>query len=158
MGEDNHPEVIGIIGNIEGIVVGDVDDAKKLGHFEKMGIVAQTTQSLENFNNTVDELKKHANELKVHNTICSETNSRQKHAIELAKEVNLMVVIGGHNSGNTRRLVDICSNIVETHHIEQASELKPEWFSGKSNVGVAAGASTPHRLINEVMERIKDEF
>ncbi|MBW2984296.1 4-hydroxy-3-methylbut-2-enyl diphosphate reductase [Candidatus Woesearchaeota archaeon] len=158
VGEKNHPEVIGITGNIKGIVVGDINDAKKLGHFEKLGVVAQTTQSNENFNSTVEELRKHADELKVHNTICSETDSRQRHAVELAREVDLMIVVGGYNSGNTRRLAGICSGIVETRHIEQASELKKEWFAGKKQVGLTAGASTPDLSMDKVIERIKNEF
>ncbi|MBW2980315.1 4-hydroxy-3-methylbut-2-enyl diphosphate reductase [Candidatus Woesearchaeota archaeon] len=156
VGEKNHPEVVGIIGNIDGIVVGNADDARKLGRFEKIGVVAQTTQSLENFNNVVDELKKHTDELKVHNTICSETDSRQKHAIELAKEVDLMIVIGGRNSGNTRRLAQLCSKLTETKHIESEDELKEGWFAGKGCVGITAGASTPDSTIKKIEDRIRE--
>ena len=81
----------------------------------------------------------------------------RKSAIERIASVGNQV-IGGRNSGNTRRLVNICSGIVETYHIEQASELKQEWFSGKENVGVTTGASTPYNLINGVVEKIKNEF
>ncbi len=158
VGEKKHPEVIGIVGNIDALVVGSPQDAKKIGTFEKIGVVAQTTQSLDNFNNVVAELRNHAKELKVQNTICSETSLRQEHAKELAGEVDVMVVIGGRNSGNTRRLFEICSAIVESYYIERASELDPNWFSGKKIAGVTAGASTPQELVDEVMERIRNEF
>ncbi|MFC1704770.1 4-hydroxy-3-methylbut-2-enyl diphosphate reductase [Nanoarchaeota archaeon] len=152
VGEKNHPEVMGIVGNINAIVVGDVDDAKKLAHFKRMGVVAQTTH--DKFDNVVDELRKHADELKVHNTVCSATEIRQKNAVELANEVELIIVIGGNNSANTRRLAKLCSESVQTKHIESADELKKEWFNDINKVGIVAGASTPDKAIKQVEDRI----
>jgi 4-hydroxy-3-methylbut-2-enyl diphosphate reductase len=158
VGEKNHPEVAGIIGNIEGHVINGPEDARKLSNYKKIGVVAQTTQSNENFNKTVEELKKHADEIKVHNTICFETNLRQKHAVELAKEVDLMIVVGGYNSANTQRLAKLCSEIVNTKHIETADDLDKTILDDVNAVGITAGASTPDKIIEDVIEIIKDDF
>jgi len=100
-------------------------------------------------------LKKRFEDLVVSDTICSATKSRQESAEKLAKEVEFMIVIGGYNSANTKRLADICKNYVETRHIEEADELQKEWFSGKEEIGVTAGASTPEKVIKEVIDKIK---
>jgi 4-hydroxy-3-methylbut-2-enyl diphosphate reductase len=95
-------------------------------------------------------------ELRVFNTICDATSVRQDEAKILARKVDCMVVIGGYNSANTRRLAEICMELQpRTHHVETADQLSVEWFSGIKSVGITAGASTPKWLIDEVVERIK---
>jgi len=121
----------------------------------KIGVVAQTTQSFENLEDVVRECLKRAVEIRVFHTICDATAVRQEAAKELAKQVDCMIVIGGFNSANTKRLAEVCTELQpRTYHIETAQQLDPEWFVAVERVGVTAGASTPKWLIDEVMERI----
>ena len=136
------------------MIVSSIEELKTLDLNKKIGIVSQTTQEVEKFNQIVDYVKDKAKETKVHNTICSATRLRQEAAAELAKKVNLVVVIGGYNSANTVKLKDICSRITDTKHIESADELKEEWFKDKENIGITAGASTPEWVIEEVVNKI----
>ncbi len=159
IGEANHPEIIGIADRVKNpIIIEDVSEVSGIGRFEKIGVVAQTTQSEENYKKIIHALKKHSKKLKVFNTICNATKKNQNAAKGLAKKVNLMIVVGGYNSGNTRRLAKLCSEIVETKHIEVADELKKKWFEKKEIIGITGGASTPDWIIREVIERIENEF
>ena len=159
IGEANHPEIIGIADRVKNpIIIEEVSEALKIGQFKKIGVVAQTTQSEENYKKIIHELKKHSKKLKTFNTICNATKNNQNAAKELAKNANLMIVVGGYNSGNTRRLAKLCAEIVETKHIEIADELKREWFENKEVIGVTGGASTPDWIIHEVIKRIENEF
>ena len=159
IGEANHPEIIGIADRVKNpIIIEDISEVSKIGIFEKIGVVAQTTQSEENYKKIIHELKKHSKKIKIFNTICSATKKNQDAAKELAKKSNLMIVVGGYNSGNTRRLAKLCSEIVETKHIEIADELKSEWFEKKEIIGVTGGASTPDWIIHDVIKRIEKEF
>tara|TARA_Y100000310_G_scaffold123899_1_gene122663 strand:+ start:9606 stop:10418 length:813 start_codon:yes stop_codon:yes gene_type:complete len=154
-GDKNHQEVKGTAGNLKDcLIVSSIEELKTLDLNKKIGIVSQTTQEVEKFNQIVDYVKDKAKETKVHNTICSATRLRQEAAAELAKKVNLVVVIGGYNSANTVKLKDICSRITDTKHIESADELKEEWFKDKENIGITAGASTPEWVIEEVVNKI----
>lgn len=156
IGEKNHPEVEGIVGHVRNaIVVENPEQAKTLPKMEKIGVVVQTTQTLKNFQDIVSLLKNKTDNLKIYNTICSATAERQEVAIELAKRSDLMIVIGGRNSGNTKQLKELCSNITETKHIESHQELKPEWFKDKKTVGITAGASTPIEIIKKVKKTIE---
>ena len=99
-----------------------------------------------------------ASELRVFNTICSATGKRQQSAEELAENVDVMVVVGGHNSGNTTRLVEICLSVnPRVHHVETADELDPSWFEGAESVGVTAGASTPDEQMQGVIRRHRSD-
>ena len=119
-------------------------------------VVSQTTANLESFNNIVEKLKEKINNLTVKNTICFATKERQLSAIDLAKEVDCMVVIGGKHSSNTQKLVTICSKVVPTFSIETKEELKKEMFENFKVAGVTAGASTPDWIIDEVIEYLKE--
>lgn len=91
------------------------------------------------------------------NTICAATSERQQAAATLANRCDCMVVVGGKNSGNTRRLAQICADVCErTHHIEEASELQATWFTDAHHIGITAGASTPQEHIERAVERIKE--
>ncbi len=159
IGEANHPEVIGIADRVRNpIIIEDVSEVSGIGQFEKIGVVAQTTQSVENYKKMIHELRKHSKKIKISNTICNATKKNQNAAKGLAKNVNLMIVVGGYNSGNTRRLAKLCSEIVETKHIEVAEELKKKWFEKKKIVGVTGGASTPDWIIHEVIKSIENGF
>jgi len=158
VGEADHPEVEGIMAWAQGhaIVVEEVADIPaKLGS-RKIGVVVQTTQTLSRLQAVVDALLPRASELKVHNTICSATGKRQRAAEDLAREVDVVVVVGGHNSGNTSRLAEISRAVnARVHQVETADELRPEWFEGACDVGVTAGASTPDAQMAGVVAAIE---
>jgi 4-hydroxy-3-methylbut-2-enyl diphosphate reductase len=121
----------------------------------KIGLVSQTTQSNDNVIAIARELASKARELRVYNTICNAMHEMQPSAVELSTRVDSMVVIGGRSSGNTRRLQELCSEQTDSHWIEDVSEMKEEWFTGKKHVGIAAGASTPDEDIAECVEWLK---
>ncbi len=152
VGEKDHPEILALP---EVKVVEKVSDVEKMRRRKKLGVLSQTTQTVENFNEVVSALVKKTSELRVFNTICEETARRQKSAYELANRCDLMLVAGGYNSANTQRLAEICKRSgTETHHIETADEIKPSWLKGKKKVGVTAGTSTPNWIIREVMRKL----
>jgi small subunit ribosomal protein S1 len=158
VGEADHPEVQGIVGYVDGsaIVINHNRVRKNLPHFAKLGVVAQTTLNIDAFRQAVARLVDHAEELKVCNTICHATARAQKATLTMAGKVDLMIVVGGHNSANTTRLAKLCRRRgTPTHHVETAGELRRSWFRGKKAVGITAGTSTPEWLIKEVVDRIK---
>lgn len=158
VGDADHPEVQGIVsyGGDKVFVVASGEDVKKLPKMKKVGIVAQTTQSFENLKNVVCECMMRGGEIRVYNTICDATAVRQEEAKKLAGNVDCMLVVGGFNSANTRRLVEVCTDLQpRTHHIETAAEIDPSWLEGAERVGVTAGASTPKWIIDEVMSKIE---
>jgi 4-hydroxy-3-methylbut-2-enyl diphosphate reductase len=156
LGDRGHPEVDAIAAGLSEVtVVGTEAEARELEKTNKMGVVAQTTQSVETLSKVVEVLLSKAQELRVYNTICETTFHRQAETLKLAGEVDVMVVVGGKNSANTARLYDICRGRVKrTHWVESASELKREWFENAVHAGVTGGASTPDWLIREVADRI----
>jgi len=158
VGEGDHPEVIGIMGFAGGDawIIEKAGDARELPVKQRVGVVAQTTQSLSNLREVVGVLLEKSDELKVFNTICHATTHRQEAALNIAKRVDLMIVIGGHNSANTSRLASLCiQSGVPTRHIETASELEASWLEGIAAVGVTAGASTPEWIIEDVVGRLE---
>jgi 4-hydroxy-3-methylbut-2-enyl diphosphate reductase len=159
VGDLYHPEVEAIQSYIKDRVevVGDVEMVQRLGPWEKLGIIAQTTQSFNLFKEIVTASLEKVKEVRVFNTVCRATMNRQKEAVEIAKQVECMIVIGGHNSGNTQRLAAICREIQpHTYHIETAQELNPRWLARREKIGLTAGASTPLWIIKEVEGRIRD--
>jgi 4-hydroxy-3-methylbut-2-enyl diphosphate reductase len=98
-----------------------------------------------------------AREIKIYNTICDSTAQRVKETKELAKKVDLMIIVGGKNSANTNQLVklskEVCSKV---HHIETAEEIAKKWLNSVERVGISGGASTPQRIINDVVKKIKE--
>lgn len=157
VGEAGHAEVEGIMGHAgEGaVVVSGPEDLDGLKLAPKVGVVVQTTQTDERLAAVVSALLPRTREVRVVNTICKATHERQESAAELAARADVMVVIGGRNSGNTRRLAQICvAACPRTYHIESADEIDPSWFVDAELVGVTAGASTPERHIREVIDRI----
>jgi 4-hydroxy-3-methylbut-2-enyl diphosphate reductase len=158
VGDAQHPEVEAIRSYIpEGVdVVEDVEASQRLGPWEKLGIIAQTTQSFSLFKEVVAVCLERAKELRVFNTICHATTIRQMEAVEIAKKVDCMIVIGGYNSGNTQRLAAICRDIQpHTYHIETSQELHPKWLARKEKIGLTAGASTPSWIIKEVEVKVR---
>ncbi|HZX44485.1 MAG TPA: 4-hydroxy-3-methylbut-2-enyl diphosphate reductase [Candidatus Nanoarchaeia archaeon] len=154
-GDKNHTEVKGIVGNLTNpIVISDISEIKDIpdGNY---ALVSQTTQEIGNFNLIGNELKKSFPDSLVSDTICSATKLRQRSAEELAHMSELMIVIGGKDSANTKRLALICSRITDTKQIERIEDVQREWFLGKTNIGVSAGASTPQEVIKDIVEYIK---
>ena len=160
VGNPNHPEIIGINGwcNNEAIVINKLEEIDDIT-FDPTQIycvVSQTTANLESFDKIVDKLKTKINNLTVKNTICFATKERQISAIDLAREVDCMVVIGGKHSSNTQKLVNICKDLVPTFSVETKEELEKEKFAGFKVAGVTAGASTPDWIIEEVINYLKE--
>jgi len=159
VGESEHPEVIGLRGfaGNEAQVVEKAGDVEELPVMPRIGVVAQTTQSLGNLRDVIGALLEKSDELKIFNTICHATTHRQQSALDTAGKVDLMIVIGGYNSANTSRLASLCTQSgVRTHHIETSAQLEASWLQGVLTVGVTAGASTPEWIIEDVIERLED--
>ncbi|PLX91886.1 MAG: 4-hydroxy-3-methylbut-2-enyl diphosphate reductase [Desulfuromonas sp.] len=155
VGEKEHPEVRSIVSYAAGsevFVVANRAQAEKLPNRSRLGVVAQTTQSFDNLHEVVEVCLQKGSETRVFNTICNATVVRQNEARAIAREVDLMLVIGGFNSANTGRLAQICMEIQpRTHHVETAAQIEKSWFSGVSSVGITAGASTPRWVIEEII-------
>ena len=156
IGQESHVEVKGIVGDLdEYIVINDERDLEKLrttGN-RKFGIVSQTTQQVERVENMVGKIRQMdcVDDVAFVNTICQPTRDRQIAVRDLAEQVDLMIVIGGYNSSNTKKLVQVCDEKnVEAHHIESSTQLEQKWFVDKQHVGITAGTSTPEYVINEV--------
>ena len=155
VGDKEHPEVQGILSYIEGdrLATESTRDLCVLFGLRKVGIVAQTTQAYQNFQAIVSEAALLTQEVRAFNTICDATSVRQEEAVRLAQKVNCIIIIGGYNSANTSRMADLCRMVQSnTHHVERESELDPAWFRGVQKVGITAGASTPHWLIDRMKE------
>jgi 4-hydroxy-3-methylbut-2-enyl diphosphate reductase len=155
VGDKGHPEVAGLVGwsADQAIVIERPEEVDKLGLPKdlKIGVLAQTTQSHENFDAVVARLKQKVSDLEEYDTICGATSKRQDAAVEAAKKVDLMLVIGDFKSANTKRLTELCTRTgTETHQIQTVHELDKKWLSGKTKVGITAGASTPEWVIEEV--------
>ncbi len=154
VGDANHPEVLSILSYThgKGTAVSSPEELRSLTLTQKVGVVSQTTQSLETFQAIVVEVIRRAREALIFNTICDATKIRQEESIRLAQQADAMIVIGGRNSANTRRLTELCKQVQpRTFHIETVDELEKESFESVRHVGVTAGASTPQWLIDPVV-------
>ncbi len=167
VGKSEHPEVMAIFANArqhseDVYVVSDVNEideyfVQRVKAAKRIGIVSQTTQRLQNLQTIVAELVTIGKEIRVFNTICSSTSRRQNEATELAKNSDLMIVVGSKKSANTTHLAEILTNITKTIHIENEKEIE-QYFAMIENaikIGVTAGASTPQNVIDAVIERLK---
>lgn len=158
LGEPGHPEVEGIKGHAapDAFVIAEPDELASVNLRPRVGLVVQTTQTESKLKSVVDLLLPRVKELRVYNTICAATRERQEAAAELATECDAMVVIGGKNSGNTRRLAEICSSLCpNTHHVQTEDELRAGWFESAHHIGITAGASTPQDHIQRVFQAIE---
>lgn len=160
-GDPRHPEVIGLMGYSKGngIVINSVEDIEiRLRRTDKkrLVVVSQTTQDVDAYRKIMNEIKSHYPEAIIFDTICDETYKRQREVKSLASEVDSMVIVGGYNSGNTKRLYKISRSTGKpTFHVETEKELQNSWFSSTESTGVTAGASTPNWMIKSVTERLK---
>ncbi len=161
IGDKNHAETKGIVGfsgtNFQ--IVGNKSeiDIKKLQNNKKIGIVSQTTQGIWNLREIATAALPYSDELRIYNTICETTLKKQTATRQLAKRSDIMIVIGGYNSANTKRLVEVSKETgVETYHIETSQDINLAWLKDKEKIGISAGASTSPESINEVVNMIEN--
>ena len=166
VGVREHPETIGTIsfcGENSEIIENEEDVEKEIQKFkksnlEKIYVIAQTTINANKFNKIIEKIKEHVEEenVEVKNTICNSTKTRQDETIQIAKEVDVMIIIGGKNSSNTKKLYEVakeeCKN---TYLIESYNELEKEEIVRYNKIGIMAGASTPQNVIDDVIKYIK---
>ena len=181
-GKANHPEAIGTSYHLKGKDTFIVEEPEQsdlvIGHisknnFEKVAIISQTTMSVHGYKKLIDginsklkngkfeeislNLKDLSKKYGFVDTICNPTKQRQSGTEELARESDIVIVIGGKNSSNSKELYAKCREIgVEAYFIQSEEHLQKEWFDGKEKIGVTAGASTPDYLINDVVGKIKE--
>jgi 4-hydroxy-3-methylbut-2-enyl diphosphate reductase len=156
LGTPAHPEVVGLVGfaGTDHVIVETKDEWEKLPKMKKAGVVSQSTQPPWAFKELVAHVAEISQEMKVFNTVCPVTIKRQNAATELAGETDVIVVVGGRNSANTRELVNLARMQGKTaYHIEHSAELEPGWLAGMERVGLIGGCSTPMETLLEVKER-----
>jgi len=157
IGDKNHVEVKGIASRMKDpIVINDEAELKAITLPARVGVISQSTFNPQKFDNLVEQIRTQGVELEACNTICAPTKKRQIAAEKLAKEVDMMIVVGGFHSSNTKKLHEMAQHYVESHHIETADHIQEEWLVGKDDIGIIAGASTPDWIIEEVCQRIRE--
>jgi len=158
-GDINHPEVKGVMSYAKNgaIVALKPDDLKDKKFKDKVAIIAQTTRKFSEYQDIVNYIMPRCKEVRVFNTICNATFENQEAVRELSMECDVIIIVGGKNSSNTKQLYTISkSNCKDSYLIENENELKKEWFEGKKVCGISAGASTPDWIIQKVMRKIKE--
>jgi (E)-4-hydroxy-3-methyl-but-2-enyl pyrophosphate reductase len=158
IGDANHPEVQAVAGYAtDVVVVNGPQDLESLEMHQKLGVICQTTQSPEYFAATVSEMVSRGfSEMKIINTLCGEAIKRQTSAVELCQRVDIMFVLGGLHSANTRKLAELCRKYnPQTYHLEDWKQLDKATLISKNTAGVTAGASTPDWVIAEFVEKLK---
>lgn len=159
LGDENHPEIQGIVswGDGKVHVLADMEAVRKFQPQEELVLLAQTTLKKTFFDEAAEHLRTRT-ELHAINTICSATKRRQEAAEELAKEVELMLIIGGKKSSNTKKLYEICKKVNKnTFHVENIAEIKVQDIGKYDIIGISAGASTPRWVIDQIVEHLQNE-
>ena len=163
-GDADHPEVQGIVGHTSGPVqvFANLEELQKLLptllQQESIYVVAQTTFRVESWENCKAFLKKECTKARIFDTICNATWARQQEAEDLSQKCDHMVVIGGHHSSNTQKLLQVAARHTKAINVETADELDKDWLNGARIVGVTAGASTPSSIIEEVLNCMSEEI
>ncbi|MEN8246928.1 MAG: 4-hydroxy-3-methylbut-2-enyl diphosphate reductase [Thermodesulfobacteriota bacterium] len=158
IGDQDHPEVVGLMGYTggNGHVVDNMDDLKALPEFENAIIVAQTTQNTSFFDQLVHWVEQRSPHYKIFNTICDSTEKRQAEVKRMAASVDALIVVGGYNSGNTKRLAEIARQAGKpVLHVETEADIDAKALSGAEHVGITAGASTPNWIIKRVYRKLE---
>ena len=158
-GDKNHPEIKGVMSysvHERVYVVLDVNELKDIHLREKIATVAQTTRKISDYLEITNYLISNYKEVRVFNTICNATFENQDAVRELSREADIMIIVGGKNSSNTKQLFNIAKENSDAYLVESEDEIKKEWFDGKELCGVSAGASTPEWLVEKIISRIKD--
>jgi 4-hydroxy-3-methylbut-2-enyl diphosphate reductase len=161
-GDEKHPEVKGILGWVNG-QGSAVLEAKQLVNWDriprKLGIMSQTTQIPERFirfiKDVIDLTLTEGTEIQIIDTLCEGVRKRQSQSLEVARQADLMLVVGGTSSANTKRLLEICSAVTESYLIGKMEDINPDWLKGKKIVGITSGTSTSEETINEVIDHVK---
>ncbi len=160
-GDKNHPEIKGVVSYASNLknafIVEDEKDLENLPILSRVAVVAQTTRKPADFLKVVNALILKHKEVRVFNTICNATFENQDAAAALAKNADVMVVIGGKHSSNTKQLHSISKSVCnDSYLIENEKELEAEWFEGKNLCGISAGASTPDWIVQNVINKIEE--
>jgi len=160
-GDKNHPEIKGVVSYAKDLddafIVLDESELDDLPLKSKVAVVAQTTRKPSDFLKITSALILKHKEIRIFNTICNATFENQDSALELAKKADVMVVIGGKHSSNTKQLHSICKSCCsDSYLIENETELKSEWFKDKNLCGISAGASTPDWIVQNVIKEIEN--
>ncbi len=158
VGQRDHVEVRGLTGDLDRFdVVLDDADVLALEEHPRLGVAAQTTQPVEKVRRLVDAIRRRFpdSEVRFADTICKPTKQRQSAAIEMARQSDMVIVVGGRSSNNTRELVKTCAQYcARVQHVQTDADIVPEWFDGVQTVGLTAGTSTPDDVIERVEARI----
>ncbi|MDO7252680.1 4-hydroxy-3-methylbut-2-enyl diphosphate reductase [Helicobacter cappadocius] len=157
-GDKTHPEVKGVMSysTTQPIVVSSLEELKEAKIGKKIALVSQTTKQANNLLQIASYLITHCYEARIFNTICNATLDNQESARELSKEVDVMIVVGGKTSSNTKQLLNIAlQNCTDSYLVEDENDLDMRWFEGKNICGITAGASTPDWIIDKVKEKIQ---
>lgn len=157
IGDHGHDEVSAIAAQVSApIIISNINEANNLRKMKKAGVVSQSTQMIENVQDIINILMEKVFDLRFVNTICFPTRRNHSQIKELAKDCDLMVVIGSFTSANSKRLTQLSlERNKKTYQVTDALELDEKWFENVENVGISAGASTPDEIIEEVVARIK---
>jgi (E)-4-hydroxy-3-methyl-but-2-enyl pyrophosphate reductase len=157
VGDPNHPEVRGTLSHVPGAwSITKPEDVDALPRSSRVGVVVQSTWSGTGFTEIVRKLSAKYYEVRAINTICTDTHNRQSEAQQLASEVEVMVVVGGKTSANTKHLKELSEGGgARAYHIEGPDDLQPQWFEGVRVAGLMSGASTPGWLVDQVAERME---
>jgi 4-hydroxy-3-methylbut-2-en-1-yl diphosphate reductase len=159
VGQRDHVEVRGLTGDLDRFdVVLEADDVLALAEHPRIGVAAQTTQSVEKVRHMVALIRKRfpQSEVRFIDTVCKPTKQRQSAAVEMAQQSDVVVVVGGRSSNNTRELVRTCARYcARVHHVQIEADVRPEWFDGAEVVGLTAGTSTPDDVIDRVEARVR---
>lgn len=158
IGDKGHPEVKAVVGSTNDVkVVGTPEDLDKISLNKKLGVICQTTQSPDHFADMIAAISRRGfSEMKIINTLCRETMERQTAAVKLCRQVDVMFVLGGLHSANTRKLAELCKkHNSQTYHLQNWAELDKNCLFGKATAGVTAGASTPDEVIEEFVRNLE---
>lgn len=157
LGDKEHPEVKGIMGYVDGevAVISSYEEIPENLKGRRCGILSQTTQKVASLAALVGSFVKESTEIKVYNTICKATLARQDSVSKLASNVDGMIILGGRNSANTKKLAEISMDVgVSTLWIEHAGEIDRRWLQNRNDIGIAAGGSTPDWLIKDLIQNL----
>lgn len=159
VGQRDHVEVRGLTEDLERFdVVLDEDDVLALAEHPRVGVAAQTTQPVERVRHLVSLIRRRfpRSDVRFLDTVCKPTKERQSAAVEVAREADVVIVVGGRSSNNTRELVKTCGRYCSrVHHVETDADVRPEWLDAAAVVGLTAGTSTPDDVIDRVEARIR---
>jgi 4-hydroxy-3-methylbut-2-enyl diphosphate reductase len=159
VGQRDHVEVRGLTGDLDRFdVVLDEADVLALDEHPRIGVAAQTTQTIETVKRLVDLIRRRfpRSDVRFLDTVCRPTKDRQSAAVDIARQADVVIVVGGRSSNNTRELVQTCARYcARVHHVQIDADVRPEWFDAANVVGLTAGTSTPDEVIDRVEARIR---